>query len=393
MDKEFYYLEGKEQKGPFTVDQLKTLRLMPDTLVWTDEFDNWKSAKDVEELKGILRKMPPPPPIIDNSHSSTFQTSEENQEDKKYWSKNDNEKNAIVPQKKRSNLEIIIRIILLVWLILGVSSIVVESETLFGVLFGFLFLALISIVLISSILINKTQIWLCSVLIPIMPLIIGTFIFLFSGDSHYLAGIRLGQCFLPALISGVVIYFQLNKNLKKRAKKENLLTNEVATGEENKKTENKEFLETHNNNNIVTNIEDVFEKYFDKVADNNSSENGILFNKSKTVLIEYPSSKIDTSYTIPNGVTNIEDDAFFSCKNLISVTIPDSVTKIGNRAFMDCTQLKNIYLQKETPPTIGDFTFGEENVCMLHVPIGSKSKYENADGWKEFKNIQVFRMI
>lgn len=83
MEKEFYYLDEKEQKGPFTIDQLKSVGLKPDTLVWSDGFENWKPVKDVEELKGLLKKMPPPPPIIDNSQSSTTQTLTESQVDKK----------------------------------------------------------------------------------------------------------------------------------------------------------------------------------------------------------------------------------------------------------------------------------------------------------------------
>ena len=31
MDKEYYYLDEKEQKGPFSIEQLKTVGLKPDT--------------------------------------------------------------------------------------------------------------------------------------------------------------------------------------------------------------------------------------------------------------------------------------------------------------------------------------------------------------------------
>ncbi|MEM5808229.1 MAG: DUF4339 domain-containing protein [Candidatus Aenigmatarchaeota archaeon] len=83
MEKEFYYLDEKEQKGPFTIDQLKSFGLKPDTLVWTDGFKNWKPVKEVEELKFLLKKTPPPPPIVDNSTSSIVQELNEKQEDKK----------------------------------------------------------------------------------------------------------------------------------------------------------------------------------------------------------------------------------------------------------------------------------------------------------------------
>lgn len=83
MEREFYYLDEKEQKGPSNIDQLKTVGLKPDTLVWTDGFENWKPVKEVEELKGLLKKTPPPPPIIDNLSNSTIQPLQENQEEKR----------------------------------------------------------------------------------------------------------------------------------------------------------------------------------------------------------------------------------------------------------------------------------------------------------------------
>ena len=76
MEKEFYYLDEKEQKGPFTIDKLKTIGLKPETLVWADGFENWKQVKDVDELKIVLKKTPPPPPIIDTLSSSSIKDDE-----------------------------------------------------------------------------------------------------------------------------------------------------------------------------------------------------------------------------------------------------------------------------------------------------------------------------
>ena len=49
-----------------------------------------------------------------------------------------------------------------------------------------------------------------------------------------------------------------------------------------------------------------------------------------------------TSITIPNGVTSVGYNAFYECKNLISVTIPNSVTTIGDFTFSDCSSLSNV---------------------------------------------------
>lgn len=63
-----------------------------------------------------------------------------------------------------------------------------------------------------------------------------------------------------------------------------------------------------------------------------SSIDGVLFNKTKTELIQFPTSKIG-SYIVPKSVTSIESYAFYNCSKLTSLTIPSSVNSIGFRAF------------------------------------------------------------
>jgi hypothetical protein len=66
MSKQYYYLDGKDQKGPLSIEKLNDVGIKPDTLVWSDDMENWKPAKEVPELADIIKKLPPPPPIIDN---------------------------------------------------------------------------------------------------------------------------------------------------------------------------------------------------------------------------------------------------------------------------------------------------------------------------------------
>ena len=61
MNREYYYLEGNEQRGPVGIDQLKSVGLTPDTMVWTEGMDDWKPAKEVEELTNLLKAPPPAP--------------------------------------------------------------------------------------------------------------------------------------------------------------------------------------------------------------------------------------------------------------------------------------------------------------------------------------------
>ncbi|MBQ6708097.1 MAG: leucine-rich repeat protein [Clostridia bacterium] len=68
---------------------------------------------------------------------------------------------------------------------------------------------------------------------------------------------------------------------------------------------------------------------------NFSSEGGVLFNKDKTVLVQYPIGKTTSSYTIPSTVKNIAYGAFgYTSSKLTTINIPDSITAIDKGAFM-----------------------------------------------------------
>ena len=85
----------------------------------------------------------------------------------------------------------------------------------------------------------------------------------------------------------------------------------------------------------------------DEQNQNYSSKDGILFNKEQTELICYPAGKTNFTYTIPKSVTDIDEQAFYSCDSLISITIPNSVRYIGESAFSNCSSLTNIVLPSQ----------------------------------------------
>ena len=169
-----------------------------------------------------------------------------------------------------------------------------------------------------------------------------------------------------------------------------------------------------------------------------ASEEGILFNKSKTTLICYPAGKTTKEYIIPDNVTSIGRSAFSSCANLtsvtihngissigssafsecsglVSITLPNSITSIENSTFSRCTALASIYIPESVkridtyafyycksltlitnlnpvPVNINfDVFFDGVNMrtCTLEVPINSVEAYKKANVWKEFNIVGI----
>jgi hypothetical protein len=90
-----------------------------------------------------------------------------------------------------------------------------------------------------------------------------------------------------------------------------------------------------------------------------ASVDGVLFSKSQTTLIRFPAGKTVTSYTIPESVNSIGDDALEYCTRLTSITIPGSVTSIGTNAFSSCWGLTTITL----PQSVSDIADAEFSYC------------------------------
>lgn len=78
-----------------------------------------------------------------------------------------------------------------------------------------------------------------------------------------------------------------------------------------------------------------------------------------------------TNVTIPSSITSIEDCAFMQCENLTEPTIPKSVTHIGSSAFESCASLKKLYIPSSVT-TIGDSAFADSGLESITLPSGLK---------------------
>ena len=125
------------------------------------------------------------------------------------------------------------------------------------------------------------------------------------------------------------------------------------------------------------------------------SDDGVLFNKDKTILIRCPGQKawiysipdgvttIDkaafdkcvslTKIIIPDSVTTIKDAAFFMCWNLLEINLPDSVKAIGETAFYKCNSLRGIVLP-DTITVINDYMFVDcVSLASISIPANVRS--------------------
>ena len=129
------------------------------------------------------------------------------------------------------------------------------------------------------------------------------------------------------------------------------------------------------------------------------SDGGVLFNKDKTTLLQYPAGKTGTTYAVPASVTSIAKYAFAGSNALTEVTLPEGLTDIAEYAFAWCRKLTKISLP-ESLDNIGKLAFNEctaltENVFYnvnrnipVYVPASAFTGYLTAEVWKEF-NLQA----
>lgn len=95
----------------------------------------------------------------------------------------------------------------------------------------------------------------------------------------------------------------------------------------------------------------------------------VLFDTNKTTLVLYPAGSSGTSYTVPDSVTNIVQDAFMEAFNLASITLDTNLQSIGDSAFSYCYNLTNMTI----PNSVTNLGFSVFYSCfsLTNVVVGS----------------------
>ncbi len=111
---------------------------------------------------------------------------------------------------------------------------------------------------------------------------------------------------------------------------------------------------------------------FDVAAGNSSyaSVDGVLFDKAVTQLIAYPIRKTGEEYTIPNGVTTLDGDAFGDNRELRRVVMPSTVTTIHDGAFYHCNRLEEVTLSSGLTEIAEGVFFECDKLLEVVVPEG-----------------------
>ena len=106
-----------------------------------------------------------------------------------------------------------------------------------------------------------------------------------------------------------------------------------------------------------------------------ASVDGVLFDKSFTVLVRYPCGKNDLMYQVPVGTKTLSSYSFQKCEQLFLVSLPDTVEFIDNYAFSGCSML----LEIDLPDSLQSIGKGAFRYCesLMSVVIPSKVSVVN----------------
>ena len=120
-----------------------------------------------------------------------------------------------------------------------------------------------------------------------------------------------------------------------------------------------DIVRNTDNSNIICITSNKNNRYFKDV-------DGILYTKNMREIVLYPPGIKAESFSIPDGVREINARAFAGVTQLKKITLPNSLVEIEDEAFYGCTGLTEITVPKKVRE-LGDNIFGEaENLQSVY---------------------------
>lgn len=115
---------------------------------------------------------------------------------------------------------------------------------------------------------------------------------------------------------------------------------------------------------------------------NYSSPNGVLFNKAQTELLSFPPDSTLTEFSVPEGVTQIKDNAFQDCSNLESVNLPASLKSFGFAVFSGASVLTSITVSPGSTSysSVEGVLFDASKTTLIALPPGKEGDYVVPNG-------------
>ena len=105
---------------------------------------------------------------------------------------------------------------------------------------------------------------------------------------------------------------------------------------------------------------------------------GCLYNKKKTVLIQYPLGNTRTTFTVPAKVKRIGDAAFADADYLKRIVLQNKVTEIGQWAFFSCSELEAIGFPSSLKSLAWQAFSACDSLSVVKIPASMKTISERA---------------
>ncbi len=131
----------------------------------------------------------------------------------------------------------------------------------------------------------------------------------------------------------------------------------------------------------------------EKVINNNphlTVVDGVVYNRAKTAVVLYPAANKSTSYTIPDTVTTLSDDAFLQCSYLQKIQLGKNVkTEISGWSFCFCNALEGfaVHPDNELYTAPGGVLYNKDMTELIAYPVGkSGTSYATAATCQKIRN-------